>query len=106
MFSMRVSLVQAVESLRSRIGPVIPKNLSKIESQEVADLQAGTVPAIRPKPISISKAIRALQNEYPDEWGAYDDLEKRYYEAKKAWNDARRNAVFADRWHPDHPENS
>ena len=102
-----LELVQAVESLRSRAGPVIPKNLSKLQLQEVAEsLQAGRVPAIPLKSISIPKAIRALKDQYPDKWGAYDDLEKRYYEAKKAWNYARRLKMFADRWHPDHPENS
>ena len=102
-----LELVQAVESLRSRADPVIPKNLSKLELQQVAEsLQAGRVPAIPLKPISIPKAIRALQDQYPDKWGAYYDLEKRYYEAKNAWNNARRLKMFGDRWHPDHPENS
>ena len=102
-----LELVQAVESLRSQARPVIPKNLSKLELQEVAEsIQAGRVPAIPLKLISIPKAIRALQDQYPAKWGAYDDLEKRYYEAKKAWNYARRLQIFADRWHPDHPENS
>jgi hypothetical protein len=102
-----LELVQAVESLRSQAGPVIPKNLSKLELQEaIKSLRAGRVPAIPLKPISIPKAIRALQDQCPDNWGTYDDLEKRYYEAKKAWNYARRLKVFADRWHLDHPENS
>ena len=102
-----LELVQAVESLRSQARPVIPKNLSKLELREVTEsIQAGRVPAIPLKSISIPKAIRALQDQYPDKWGAYHDLEKRYYEAKNAWNYARRLKMFADRWHPDHPENS
>jgi hypothetical protein len=102
-----LELVRAVESLRSRAAPVIPKNPSKLELQEAIELlRAGRVPGIPLKPISIPKAIRALQDQYPDKWGTYDDLEKRYYEAKKAWNYARRLQIFADRWHPDHPENS
>jgi hypothetical protein len=102
-----LELVQAVESLRSRAGPVIPKNLTKLELQAIESLRAGRVPAIPLKLISIPKAIRALQDQYPAKWGAYDDLEKRYYEAKKAWNYARRLKMFiSDRWHPGHPENS
>ena len=101
-----LELVRAVESLRSRAGPVIPKNLTKLELQAIESLRAGRVSGIPLKPISIPKAIRALQDQYPDNWGTYDDLEKRYYEAKKAWNYARRLQIFADRWHPDHPENS
>jgi hypothetical protein len=102
-----LELVQAVESIRSQAGPVIPKNLSKLELQEAAEsIQAGRVPAIPLKPISIPKAIRALQDQSPDKWGSCDDLEKRYYEARDVWNYARRLKMFGDRWHPDHPENS
>jgi hypothetical protein len=86
---------------------IMSPTLSKLQLQEFAEsLQAGRVPAIPLKPISIPKAIRALQDQYPNNWGAYDDLEKRYYEAKKVWNYARRLKMFGDRWHPDHPENS
>jgi hypothetical protein len=102
-----LELVQAIESLQARAGPVIPKNTSKLALQEtIESLRAGRAPTIRLKPLSIPRAIRALQDQYPDKWGAYHDLEKRYYEAKKAWNYARRLKMFADRWHPDHPENS
>jgi len=102
-----LELVQAVESLQAQAGPVIPKNTSKLVLQEtIESLRAGRAPTIRLKPLSIPKAIRALQDQYPDKWGAYDDLEKRYYEAKKAWSYARRLKMFGDRWHLDHPENS
>jgi hypothetical protein len=101
-----LELVQAVEALQARAGPVIPKNTSKLALQDtIESLRAGRAPAIRLKPLSIPKAIRALQDQYPDKWGAYYDLEKRYYEAKKTWNYARRLKMFDDRWHPDHPEN-
>jgi hypothetical protein len=102
-----LELVQAIESLQVRAGLVIPKNTSKLALQEtIESLRAGRAPTIRLKPLSIPKAIRALQDQYPDKWGAHDDLEKRYYEAKNVWNYARRLKMFADRWHPDHPENS
>src|SRR6516162_10256627 len=72
-----LELVQAIESLQAQAGPVIPKNTSKLVLQEtIESLRAGRAPTIRLKPLSIPKAIRALQDQYPDKWGAYDDLEK------------------------------
>jgi hypothetical protein len=56
--------------------------------------------------MSISKAIQALPDQYPGKWDNYEDLDKRYFEAKKAWSSGRELQALVDRWHPDYPENS
>jgi hypothetical protein len=58
------------------------------------------------KLMDVAKAIRALRAHHPDKWGEYlsDDLEKRYYEAKKAWGYSTRLMVLFDQWHEKHPE--
>ena len=71
--------------------------LELIEAVEA--FQAGTLPAM-----SVTKAIKALQEQYPDKWGVYDFdyLQKRFYQAKTYWSRGRRLIVLSDRWHEDH----
>jgi hypothetical protein len=52
------------------------------------------------KRMGVAAAIRELQTRYPEKWGGYraDDLRKRYYEAKRVWNYARRlHAPFVEK---------
>jgi hypothetical protein len=102
-----LELVQAVRSQQAREKFTVPKGTSKLELKKaVESLRAGRVPTIRFKILSVPKAIAALQEQYPDKWGAYSDLEKRFYEAKKVWDYGTRLRVLFDPWHKDHPENS
>jgi hypothetical protein len=57
------------------------------------------------KPLSVAKAVEALRERHPKKWAHHLDLEKRFYEAKKFWSYTRRLAIWADRWHANHPEN-
>jgi hypothetical protein len=36
------------------------------------------------RPMGVSKALEVVEKQYPDKFKG-DDLEKRYYEARKAW---------------------
>jgi hypothetical protein len=101
-----LDLIEAVESLQARSGPSIPKNKVALQ-KAVESLRAGTAPS-QLKPLSVAKAIEALQDKDPKKWGGYDcdDLKKRYHEAKKVWGYGTRLMMLADPWHKKHPENS
>jgi len=71
--------------------------------QAIESLRVPRVP--RRKPLSVAKAVEALRERHPKKWAHHLDLEKRFYEAKKFWSYTRRLAIWADRWHANHPEN-
>ncbi len=88
-----LELIEAVENIRGA-NPI-----------RLAVKAGGRLPT-NLKLMDVAKAIRALREQHPDKWGEYlsDDLEKRYYEAKKAWGYATRLMVRFDQWHEKHPE--
>jgi hypothetical protein len=101
-----LELIEAIESLQAMSGPTIPKNKVALQ-KAIESLRAGTPPS-RLKPLSVAKAIKTLQDKYPEKWGCYecDDLQKRYYEAKKVWDYGTRLMILADPRHIKDPENS
>jgi hypothetical protein len=101
-----LELIEAVESLQARSWPTIPKNKAALQ-RTIDSLRAGRAPT-QLKPLSVAKAIRTLQVNYPKKWGCYDcdDLKKRYHEAKKVWGYGTRLMMVFDPWHKKHPENS
>ena len=88
---------------RSRGAPSIWKG--KVGLELLTAVESLRIP---PRKQNISKAIKHLQDQQSDKWGAYEDLEKRFYEARKAWGYGRRLMMLFDPWHKDHPypENS
>jgi hypothetical protein len=104
-----LELVQAVEALRMEAYQTarntIIDNLNRGKALEaIKSLWAGTGLGIPIRRMSAAKAIATLQDRDPAKWGVRNDLEKRFYEAKKFWGYGRRLAVNFDPWHENHPE--
>jgi|SRR6516225_9916462 len=81
------------------------ENIQSADPVRLAVKAGGRLPT-KPKLMDVAKAIRALREQHQDKWGEYlsNDLEKRYYEAKKAWSYATRLMVVSDWWNEKHPE--
>jgi hypothetical protein len=88
-----LELIEAVESLRARSKPTIPKNKVALR-KAIKSLRAGTLPPL--KLLSVEKAIETLQEKYPQKWGRYHrgHLHKRFYDAKKVWTYVTRLMQF------------
>jgi hypothetical protein len=70
------------------LGFELIENVEAIQLEERRKRPRLSGPARRPKLMSAEKAIKLLQDRFPDTWGRYDAdvLLRRYYEAKKNWD--------------------
>jgi hypothetical protein len=67
-----------------------PKHLTIPEYRVKSIIKSGRQPTIEDwkrfgRPMSVSKALEVLKKEHPNKFEGEDDLEKRYYDARKAW---------------------
>jgi hypothetical protein len=85
-------LVNEVEAVRYN-RPTIPEyRLRSIEKSGRQPTMEDLKPFVRP--MSVSKALEVVKERHPNKFKA-DDLEKRYYEARKAWPyGTRLKAIF------------
>ena len=58
---------------------------------EVAKLRHAALVHVKlPRKMTIAEAVRTLQDREPKKWAQYNDLDKRYYDAKRHWDKVRK----------------